>query len=255
MEVLISVFVFIFGTIIGSFLNVVVYRYNTGFSLGGRSQCASCAKILAWYELVPVVSFLLQKRRCIGCKAKISWQYPVVEVSTGILFLLTYNLYSIPYTALPYYWVVMSLLVVITVYDLKHKIIPDLFVYSFIVLAFLNLFRISDFGFRILDQWDLLAGPILAAPFVLIWLVSRGKWMGLGDGKLVLGLGWFLGLYQGISAVILAFWIGAVVGILLLFLKGKTFTMKSEIPFGPFLILGMLLVFFFQVDIFSLLSL
>ncbi len=275
MDLLIWFFIFVLGTIIGSFLNVVILRYNTGESImSGKSTCFSCAKSLSWYELFPVLSFIALRGKCGNCKSKISWQYPLVEFFTGLLFLAVYlklngfyffNQIGFSFTFYPsaisyfYYFAVFSLLIVITVYDLKHKIIPDLLVFSFVLLSliwlvanirFANLFQSAHF-------LDLLAGPILASPFFLMWLLSKGRWMGLGDAKLALGIGWFLGLVSGISAVILGFWIGAVASLLLLFaqrlnLIGKNLTIKSEIPFAPFLILGLLIVFFFGFDIMNL---
>src|SRR3989344_1792899 len=91
---LFSIFVFILGTIIGSFLNVVILRYNTGSSIQGRSGCMSCGKPLVWYELFPVLSFLFLLGRCGGCKSRISAQYPLVELLTGIIFLLTFLQFS-----------------------------------------------------------------------------------------------------------------------------------------------------------------
>jgi len=260
METLYYIIIFIFGTIIGSFLNVIINRYNTGISINGRSVCFSCGKKLLWYELVPIVSFLVQGGRCRGCESRISFQYPIIEITTGLLFLLTYKL-QITIHELLYYWIISSLLIVITVYDFKHKIIPNSFVYAFIILSFLGLFvTFLPVGIYLPNRWELLAGPILAVPFALLWLLSRGTWMGLGDAKLALGIGWLLGLYYGLSAIILAFWIGAVWGIILLimshtglFLGGKKLTMKSEIPFGPFLVLGMLLIILFNIDVFNLL--
>ena len=261
MIIVLYLFAFLFGTIIGSFLNVVIYRYNTGATLGGRSLCMSCGKKLSWYELVPVISFLAQKRKCTNCGSAISWQYPITELLTGFLFLFVFSLQYplLNFTDIAdvlFYWVVVSLLVVITVYDWKHKIIPDGLAYTFAVLslgAFLlhagfPLGRLSSAPYVL----NLLAGPILASPFALLWLWSRGRWIGLGDAKLALGIGWFLGFYAGLSAVILAFWTGAFLGVTVLSFKGKTFTIKGEIPFGPFLVLGTFLVFFFGIDVLSL---
>ncbi|MFC1720710.1 prepilin peptidase [Patescibacteria group bacterium] len=257
------ILVFIFGAIVGSFLNVVIYRMRTGLRVTGRSMCFTCGQKLRWYELFPLVSFIAQKGRCRTCGSKISWQYPTVELITATLFVLSayyilpaqYFLatqYEIISTA--YLLVVMSILVVISVYDIRHKIIPDSCAY---ILAAITLsFFVYSTGvsnvFNPLYILDLFAGPILAAPFAILWLVSKGRWMGLGDAKLMLGLGWLLGLYSGISAVILAFWIGAVAGILLILIKGKSFTMKTEIPFGPFLVLGTLLVIFGGIDVLRL---
>ena len=278
MDLLIWFFIFTFGMIIGSFLNVVILRYNTGESIAnGKSACFSCAKRLSWYELIPIFSFAVLRGKCGSCKSKISWQYPLVEFFTGLLFLAVYlklngfyflnklnlltSYYPQPLDYL-YYLAIFSILIVITVYDIRHKIIPDLLVFSF---AFLSLvWLIAYLGFSNLFQpssiLDLFAGPILALPFFLMWLLSRGRWMGLGDAKLALGMGWFLGLVSGVSAVIFGFWIGAAVSVLLLIgqklnLAGKKLTIKSEIPFAPFLILGLLAVFFFDFDVVSFVSL
>lgn len=263
-------FIFTFGTIIGSFLNVVILRYNTGEPIiNGKSACFSCAKRLSWYELIPIFSFIALRGRCGGCKSKISWQYPLVEFFTGLLFLAVYlkfNLLgnsvskSLSFTLLAsyfYYFAVFSILIVITVYDLRHKIIPDIFVFSFAFISLIGLVASKSTSDVDLANWDLLAGPILATPFFLMWFLSGGRWMGLGDAKLALGMGWFLGLVSGISAVIFGFWIGATVSVLLLLaqrlnLTGKKLTIKSEIPFAPFLVLGLFVVFFFDFDVMSL---
>ncbi len=260
MDFLLYSIVFIFGTIIGSFLNVVIYRYNTGVTLGGRSKCFSCAKTLSWYELVPIFSFILQRGKCSDCKSKISIQYPAIELLTGILFvaiLATSNVLQniqiissiLEIIPVIYFLLIASLLIVITVYDLHHMIIPNGLVYAFILLAFFALFIDTSLNFVLPNTLDLLAGPILATPFALLWLLSHGKWMGFGDAKLALGIGWALGLYAGISAIIFAFWTGAIVGVFLLILKSRAFTMKSEIAFGPFLIFGMAIVWFFGVSV------
>lgn len=183
-----------------------------------------------------------------------------VELITGALFVLVFwkiggimalqNVASFSYFAnLFLLFTLMSLLVVIGGYDIKHKIIPDVFAYSFAALALVKLIFLPEF---IPAAWDFLAGPILAFPFAFLWFVSDGRWMGLGDAKLSLGIGWFLGLKAGVAAVILAFWAGAIFGLAIIgigkiektyFLRGRV-TMKSEIPFAPFLVGGLLLVFF-----------
>lgn len=269
-EIIFYILVFIFGTIVGSFLNVLVLRYNTGVSvMKGRSFCFSCGKKLGPQELIPVFSFLMQGGRCAGCQSKISWQYPIVESLTGLLFVAVFIKYSgwLGLTLNPWYvllsLMVMAVLVSITVYDIKHKIIPDGLVITFGVLALLKIvldfFLMTDTPENIKTHviWFLLAGPILALPLFLIWLFSKGKWMGLGDPKLVLCLGWFLGPVLGLSAVILAFWGGALYGLILMILSkfswhGLKITGKTEVPFAPFLILGFILIFFFNLDILNL---
>jgi leader peptidase (prepilin peptidase)/N-methyltransferase len=290
--ILFLIFFFLLGTIIGSFLNVVIYRLNTGRSMvNDRSICFSCGKQLAWYELIPVLSFVIQRGKCRKCGAKISWQYITVELATGIIFaaILYFNplrLIEIPYNSntildtffsIPslisdlFSMAIWSILIVIFVYDLKHKIIPDRLSYSFAALSFIKLFiGISPafMFFRVPGLMEIIAGPLFFVPFFLLWYVSNGTWIGLGDGKLALGIGWYLGIVYGLSAIVMAFWIGAAVGIALIIMKmilkrpvfhrlalsiglGERI-MKSEIPFAPFLIIGIALAFFFRIDVLHL---
>ncbi|MDP3996834.1 MAG: prepilin peptidase [bacterium] len=286
-------FVFALGAVIGSFLNVVVLRYNTGKISDGRSMCFSCGKTLAWSELVPILSFFLQKGKCASCNSKISWQYPAVEFLTGIVFIFVFaqefsgSFSFFDVLNLLASLAIWSLLIAIVVYDMRHKIIPDGLVWSFVGLSFfqgLFLF-LSANGWSFSEVWNLpashfsffetfiggefstwlLSGPVLATPFALIWLASGGRWMGLGDAKIALGLGFYLGLWPAFSAILLAFWIGAIWGIAVVSLGrisefyalsygDKHHTMKSEIPFAPFLIIGMFLVYIWGIDITVLVS-
>lgn len=239
------------GLIIGSFLNVVILRLNTQKTLGGRSACMSCRSTLSWYELIPVFSYLGLGGKCKSCQSKISVQYPLVEIFTGLVFTLLFLKFSdlffydiISFSAsYAYYALMSSLLIVITVYDLKHKIIPDILSLVFGILGFIGIF-IFDQGYLSL-HWpslsDFLAGFVLSVPFALLWFLSRGKWMGLGDGKLLVGLGFMLGMLGVLSAVVFAFWAGGAIGILLLIFS-KKYGRKSEVPFAPFLVLGAFLV-------------
>ncbi|MFA6177300.1 MAG: prepilin peptidase [Candidatus Paceibacterota bacterium] len=256
---------FILGMIVGSFLNVVILRFNTQKSFGGRSGCMHCQKKLSWYELIPIFSFLALSGRCRNCKTKISFQYPTVELITGLVFALLFLkfqdlffsyifIFSITYA---YYVTVFSILIIIAVYDFKHKIIPDVLSFAFGILAFTGLFFFSTndfsaFSFHFPTLLEFLAGPIISLPFAFFWLVSSGRWMGLGDAKLAIGLGWLLGLPLALTGVVFSFWIGSVVGIALVIFS-KKLGMKSEIPFAPFLVLGSLLVFLFGLNLFPLL--
>ena len=242
---------FIFGTIFGSFINVVVFRYNTGRSfVSGRSKCLSCGKMLHWYENIPLFSFLFLGGKCLGCGSKISYQYPLVEFATGALFCGLFFVFGFSEN-LPFYFLMTILLVIMSVYDLRHKIIPNGMVFLFDALAF--IFLISTHGisgiFSGAGLYDLLSGPILFSFFGFFWLVSRGTWMGLGDAKLALGVGWVLGFSGGIFAIIMAFWIGAAWSIFMLILQNvhmskSGLTLKSEIPFAPFIILGLYIQLF-----------
>ncbi|MES2059882.1 MAG: prepilin peptidase [Patescibacteria group bacterium] len=255
--------VFIFGCIIGSFLNVLVLRYNTGRTVGGRSFCFSCGKTLSALELVPILSFVLSLGKCRGCKSKISWQYPLVEFVTGLVFMIIFLrevLIGGSIAAIVFYSFVFSILIAISVYDLRHKIVPDLLVFVFGAASLLwLLLSHSLFYFATLHGvLDLLAGPILFAPFFALWYASDGAWMGLGDGKLALGIGWMLGFVRGVSAIILGFWSAAIFALALMAIqfayrsKPSRLNAKSEIPFAPFLVLGALLAYIFNPDLFNL---
>jgi len=257
-----TIIFFVFGLIIGSFLNVVIIRLNTQKSFGGRSGCMVCMNQLTWYELVPVFSYLFLRGRCKNCKTKISIQYPLVELVTGIIFAVLFfkfqNVFfldtlkfSFTYA---YYAVMFSLLVVIATYDLKHKIIPDTLSLFLGILAFMGLFFFDannsfQFHLHIPSLLDFLSGIVMSAFFAFFWLVSRGAWMGLGDAKLSFGLGWLLGFSMMLSGLVISFWIGAIFGIALVIFS-KKHGMKSEIPFAPYLVLGTLIAFIFELHIF-----
>lgn len=259
MDLIITLIFFIFGLIIGSFLNVVILRYNTDKSFGGRSACMSCHSALAWYELLPLFSFLGLRGRCLNCKSKISIQYPLVEFITGVVFAgLFLKFQDIFYAntlifagTYAYFTSIFSLLLVIAVYDFKHKIIPDMLVILFDVVAFFGLFLFSVYGFyvHVPSLGDFLSGIVIALPFALVWLLSSGTWMGLGDAKLAVGLGWLLGLSRSLSGVVVSFWLGALISIFLIVFS-KKHGMKSEIPFAPFLVLGTLIAFLFELHLF-----
>ncbi|HVZ75814.1 MAG TPA: prepilin peptidase [Candidatus Paceibacterota bacterium] len=242
----------VLGAILGSFLNALSYRFNTGRGMGGRSSCDTCGHTLSPLDLVPVFSFVFLGGRCRYCSARISIQNPLVEIAAAILSLMVYLAHPEP-LSYAFWLVVWMTYLFVVVYDLKHTIIPWSCSILLAVLTFAALFVSFDwFSIHLVrpDIWALLAGPILAAPLTLLSLVSHGRWMGWGDGALEVSLGWMLGLSMGATALMLAFWIGAAVGILLMLLK-KGLTMKSELPFAPFLVLGALAVYFFHVDFFS----
>ena len=261
----ILLFTFALGAVIGSFLNVVILRYNTGMSLNGRSRCFFCGKVIRWYENLPVVSFFCLRGKCGGCQAGLSLQYPLVELGTAAVFTaVTWKTLLIPgvglYTILNtcFWLLIMSFLIVIAVYDIRHTIIPNVLVYlfAFLSLAVLVIKGVMS-GVGPEFYIDLAAGPLLFLPFWLLWFISGGRWMGLGDGKLALGIGWLLGLAHGFSALILGFWIGAAYALIRIGIEryrtgASGLHMKSEVPLGPFLIAGVLVEFLFAFDILQL---
>ena len=256
--IFLPILVFGLGLIIGSFLNVVILRLNTGRSLAkGRSQCARCSKTLHWYELVPVFSFLGLRGKCKACKEPISFQYPIVELLTGLVFtviytkiILTHGLSAFGIVTFLISIIIASLLIIIFAYDLRHKIIPSKIVIPFIIISlgtvFWRYFTVSPF----MLASDLIAGPLMAAPFFFMWLLSKGKAMGFGDVRLSLGMGWFVGVSGSLIVFFLSFWIGAVVGLFLI--ASSKLRMKSEVPFAPFMIIAFFIVTIFGISISSL---
>ncbi len=250
-----------FGLIIGSFLNVLILRKNI-FSLDGRSECMSCQAQLRWFDMVPVVSWLLLRGRCRSCGSSISVQYPLVEGMSAFFFALigASSIAHQPVSVL-LSLTIISILIAIAVYDIRHTIIPDNWAYCFAAAALaLTLYMGIPPGAA---MWSyLIAGPLAALPIGTLWFVSGGRWIGLGDAKLSLGIGWLLGPVYGITGVFFAFVIGALVSVCILmplpFLmralkrrgiarfrsRAAQLTMKSEVPFGPFLIASCLIVWF-----------
>ena len=235
--------VFVSGLIVGSFLNCIIYRLEKGEGfLTGRSYCPQCKKKLGILDLIPIFSFLFLGGRCRYCKERISWQYPLVEIFTGLIFVLVLN-FQISTTQFFFLLAVSSMLLVIFVYDLKHYLIPDKIIYSAIILALLYQ------GFT---GWTFLLNPLyagfLAAGFFLaIVLVSRERWMGLGDVKLGFLMGILLGWPDVLAALFLAVFTGAIIGIGLI-ISGKK-GLKSEVPFGPFLVAGTFAALFFADEL------
>ncbi len=268
---LVYLYACVVGLAVGSFLNVVILRTCAGKPITGRSGCPHCGERLRWYELVPVLSYLVQVGRCRSCKKHISIQYPLVEIATAVAFLLVvakfpfgetttyFTLEATNVFALIASLVAWSTLITITVYDLKTKLIPDLFSIVFGLASLVTgLLTLPSYSAETVGL-HLAAGPLLALPFALLWIVSKGRWLGLGDAKFAVGIGWLLGYSGGLAAVMLAFWVGALVGLALvcyhklseayegalahlrrLFVRGYTITMKSEVPFAPFLAFGTL---------------
>jgi len=222
--------IFIFGLAVGSFLNCVIYRLALP---RGRSFCPHCKHILSWQDLIPVLSFLILRGKCRYCQKKISWQYPLVELATGLLFVLIFWHLGFGFDLAFGFWILIScFLIIIFVYDLKHFIIPDKIIYPAIVVVLIyNALQSPALLMR-----SGLAAILAASFFLIIVLVSRGRWMGLGDVKLAFLMGLFLSFPNILIALFFAFLIGAIIGVGLILAKRKT--LRSEVPFGPFLVTG-----------------
>lgn len=251
----------LFGLIIGSFLNVVIYRFHTGRSLNDRSHCLSCGKPLRWYELFPVFSYLVLRGRCSACGSFIPYRYALVELLTASAFVLAY-LKAGDWLELGLLLALLSLLIVGLVYDFYHMIIPDEVSYGAAALALaLVSWQTYQYG-----DWQILINAVLGATisffiFAGLWYFSKGKAFGFGDAKLVISLGAITGLSAIFSFIVFSFWIGAAVSLVIIafqrtilnktygFTAWRRVNIKSEVPFAPFMAASFVLVYFFNVDI------
>lgn len=230
---------FLAGLTIGSFLNVVIIRGALSEGLGGRSKCRFCNKTLSTRELVPIVSFLIQKGRCLHCGTALLWQYPLVELATGISYGLTTILVPSIAILVPIF-IGIGALEIILVSDLRFQIIPD---WAVLILLILGIIRLWYGGYGSMLKYDATAALVLSAIPALLWLLSKGRWMGLGDAKLILATSLVLGFPASLIAFLFSFWLGGIMGIILIMARFKS--LHSKIPFGPFIFLGSLLAYFF----------
>jgi len=263
------IFVIILGLAVGSFLNVVILRIQKGTSpWKGRSACTTCQTPLTWKDLIPVLSYLTLGGYCRYCKEKISFQYPLVEIATALLFFIAYSI-VFPLSGTSHIfsdfdagkallllrnWISIAVLIVLFVYDLRWFLILDAIVIPAIIcIYFFNgIFfyhapvcaGLVWYGCALSISWmNYLFATALAGMFFLIqYLVSRGRWVGGGDIRLGAFMGALLGFPQVLIALFLAYMIGSLVALPLVFLKKKEF--KSEIPFAPFLALATVITLF-----------
>lgn len=246
---------FIFGLIVGSFLNVVVYRLNLAESMFvGRSMCPHCKAKIRWYDNIPLLSFVLLRAECRDCKGKISWQYPLVEFLTGLFFALAgawfFSLTNYQsWIETGFLLVLFSVLMVIFAYDLKFMEIPMIFLWFGIgwALIFLIYFDAVNFPeFVSMYSSRIFSGIIGAfvawAFFFSMAFFSKEKWMGMGDAYLAILVGLTVGWPKIFLTLVLSFSLGAIFSILLILSKKKN--MKSQVPFAPFLVVGTITTLF-----------
>jgi prepilin signal peptidase PulO-like enzyme (type II secretory pathway) len=234
------IWLFLLGLVVGSFLNVVALRYKpsgwlfTKDILVGRSHCPYCEKSLRWYELIPLISFFIQLGRCRHCHKKLTWQYPIVELLSGLTFVLAYQYLS----PAPIWALVILTLLLVTLIDLRLSVIPDqLNLFLVLLGAALLVGDFSSLSSRVIG------GGLGLAIFGLIVLASRGRGMGVGDLKMAGALGFLFGWPKVVLVLGSAFVLGGIFSAILLALKRKS--LKEAIPFGPFLALAGVIVIFF----------
>lgn len=238
---MVLILLFIFGVCIGSFLNVVIDRSFRGESLLGRSYCESCKRHLSGIDLIPLFSFLFLKGKCRACKVQLSLFYPLVELTTGVMFVVVYGItnYKLQIASFSEFFsfvlllFVISSLIAIFFADLKYGIIPDIVLYP---LTGFTLF----YQFLILKSFilnPLLAGVGAFLFFLTLYLITRGRGIGFGDVKYAFFMGLFLGFPAIVSGLYVAFLTGALVSLILVLLAKKKLR-GGTVPFGPFLVIG-----------------
>lgn len=224
------IFVSIIGLSLGSFFNVIIFRFNTGQSaIKGRSKCLNCRSTIKWLDLIPIFSYFVLKGRCRQCQKKISLLYPIVEISSAVAVLLLFlEAPAISYSIFLSSFIV-SLFVLLIFLDIRYFIIPD----SLLILLTVAII-ISKFISNNTDFYQLSISALgLTAFFAILFLASRGKWIGLGDIKLIFLISLLLEYPMNYLAIISSVWLAALFSIILLIKKRAT--AKTEIPFGSFL--------------------
>lgn len=230
------------GLIWGSFFNVCIVRLPADESIAiDRSRCPKCRSLIPWYLNIPVLSYLWLRGKCRGCRASISIQYPLVEIGTALLFVWLYSRFGLTFRFLAY-TVFASLLVIISVIDLYHQIIPDELSLPGLCLGFVASLFIHD-----ISWWHSLLG-ILAGGGVF-WMIAAGyekfsgrEGLGGGDIKLLGMIGAWLGVQSILLVIVISSALGSIIGLSLMAIQRKNF--KSAIPFGPFLA-GAALIYLF----------
>ncbi len=240
---LIKWYVFFVGLCIGSFLNVCIHRLPKGKSIvRPPSACPVCGALIRWYDNIPVLSYLILRGRCRGCKAPISFRYPIVELMTGLFAFLLWERFGASAPTLVYF-LFIAVLILITFIDLDHRIIPDVISLPGIPIGFAASFLLPQVTW--IDSLIGIAagGGSLLAIAVGYQLLTGKDGMGGGDIKLLAMIGALLG-WQGVCFTIMASsFVGTVVGITVMLRSGKG--MKMAVPFGPFLAIGAILYIFF----------
>lgn len=238
---MVSILLFLIGVFFGSFLNVVIDRLPRRETIiAGRSHCDFCGHTLAWYDLIPLFSFLFLQGKCRYCKKFIGWKYPSVETTTGIIFVLTYLF--VPLNMLfPIILFINCCLIIIFFTDLFYGIIPDSVLIFLVLLTGIT----GIFSKNILPNF--LTGLVTLLFFFFLFIITKKKGIGFGDVKYSFIMGFLIGFPYIIPGLYIAFLTGAGIALILMVAGKKHF--KSSIAFGPFLVIGTVSVLFWGPSI------
>ena len=254
---MIEIFIILIGLIFGSFANVCIHRLPLDLDIvKGRSHCPKCKKKIIWYDNIPLLSFLILSFKCRICKKKISKQYFIVELLTGLAFIFFYKTLGLSFDFV-LICIIFLILLIIFFIDLKHYIIPDSLNFFLILIGIIKNFTTQDllkFNYNLPDS--LLGG---ALGYLIIWLIifiykkiRNKEAMGLGDAKLLSAFGFLL----GIKSIFIILFVASVLGLIFvlpsLLLKNRS--SGSIIPFGPFIILAAILEYFFNLQQYMILN-
>ncbi len=258
-------FLFILGLILGSFLNVVIQRQFLAEDwVKGRSRCDYCRHQIAWYDNIPLLSYLILGGKCRYCGKKICFTHPLMEILTAFLLSWWYWCFSFIFT-LPssfkvfqaIFWLVIGvILLAIFVIDLKYLIIPDILIFLFLILVIIYRLYLGFYG---LMQWSdvldsLVISFILTSSFYFLYWITKERGLGFGDVKFSFPLGLLLGWPKILIAIYSAFILGSLAGLAILIIKKKKLK-NHRIPFGPFLIMGALIGLVFGEKLFQIIFL
>jgi len=249
------IIVFIFGSIWGSFGNVCIHRIPINASIiKGRSHCPSCKIKISWFDNIPLLSFIILKAKCRNCLTQISSKYFLVELISALSFVLIFHLYGFSLTTLLFFVLSISFIIIFFI-DLKHFIIPNELTYSLMIIGFIKSFH-PDLSFNFFPNFlDSLIGGVFG--FTIIWLIifiykkfRNKEGMGLGDAKLLSAIGFWFGWFS-IPFIIFFSSAVALLSVVPDLVKNKK-DLSSQIPFGPYIIIGniIFLVFFDQIKIY-----
>ncbi|MBI2063348.1 MAG: prepilin peptidase [Candidatus Yanofskybacteria bacterium] len=239
---------FFLGLMVGSFVNVVIYRIPRGQGIfWGRSACPNCRKKLSWYDLIPVFSFFVLKARCRQCRQRISWLYPAVELYSGVIFVLALRfLGQVGVVDWLFAIFILEALFALALIDLKNFILPDsvmlVMLTGILAYGILEYFSVGRV-FNVFSFNNFLGAIVLFSILFFVWFLSKGVWLGLGDAKFAGLIGLIFGFWGGLIIFYGAVAVGSVVGLILLI--GRRANLKTKLPFGAFIGFSATVYFFF----------